>query len=103
MWSMSRQPRRASRRQESIAIVGRPAQCLIRRKRSSSAAARSFPSTIRHAAESPWKALRPRMEGIRAERTEDREQKTAGNGRRTEDRAERTEDREQRTADRDKA
>ena len=34
-------------------VLGKPAQCLTRRKRSSSAAATSFPSRTRHAAESP--------------------------------------------------
>src|SRR5262249_25201502 len=51
----------ASARQNLIACEGKPAQCFTRRKRSSSAAATSLPSRTSAAAESPWKALRPRI------------------------------------------
>lgn len=51
----------ASARQYAIACAGNPAQCLMRRKRSSSAAATSVPSRTMAADESPWKQLRPRM------------------------------------------
>jgi hypothetical protein len=43
-----------------MASDGKPAQCLMRRKRSSSAAAISTPSRRIAAAESPWNALSPR-------------------------------------------
>src|SRR5262245_26268483 len=44
-----------------MACEGKPAQCLMRRKRSSSAAATSLPSFTNAAEESAWNALRPRM------------------------------------------
>src|SRR5215475_622551 len=47
-------------RQNVIACEGKPAQCLMRRKRSSSVAATSSPSRMSAADESPWKQLRPR-------------------------------------------
>ena len=47
----------ASARQNVIACEGKPAQCLTRRKRSSSAAAISLPSRMSAADESPWKAV----------------------------------------------
>jgi len=51
----------ASRKQKAIACDGKPAQCLRRRNRSSSAAATSAPSRTIAAAESAWNALIPRM------------------------------------------
>src|SRR5437660_1633108 len=44
-----------------MASLGKPAQCLMRRKRSSSAAAMILPSRIRQADASPWNALMPSM------------------------------------------
>ncbi|MFN9951986.1 MAG: hypothetical protein ACK55I_02730, partial [bacterium] len=49
-----------------MASEGQPAQCLIRRKRSSSTAPTMSPSRIRAAAASAWKALIPRTSVIRA-------------------------------------
>ena len=51
----------ASARQYRMDSEGKPAQCLMRRNRSSSAAASITPSRNKHAEESPWKAFRPSM------------------------------------------
>src|SRR4030042_856628 len=61
IWSISSALTLASSRQYLTALDGNPAQCLTRRKRSSSAAAINLPSTTIQADESPWSALRPRI------------------------------------------
>src|SRR5436305_7497260 len=50
-----------SSRQKRMACSGKPAQCLIRRKRSSSTPATNRPSTTAAAEASAWKAERPRI------------------------------------------
>src|SRR5438876_9108376 len=60
-WSSSFGSMPASCRHQAAASDGNPATCLMRLKRSSSAAATSSPSITRAAAASPWKALSPRI------------------------------------------
>ena len=60
-WSIWSDFTPASLRQYRIDSEGKPAQCFIRRKRSSSTAATNSPSTYSAADESPWNALIPRI------------------------------------------